>query len=118
MYNYLALVKGELSTLEQNPATKAELLQSAISDMGKSLETGTKWPTAQRMVVLARFQEQYADFLLQLYHLTHDKDNALQSIKAYEGAADYLRKAGYLGTEAAVWWKVGNAYESIGDYKK
>ncbi len=118
MYNYLALVKGELSTLEQNTSTKAQLLQSALSDMAKCLEIGTKWPTPEKMVALARFHEQYADFLLQLYHLSHDKDNALQSIKGYEGAANYLGKAGHLGTEAGVWWKIGNVYESIGDYRK
>ncbi len=118
MHNYVALVKGELSTVEQNPATKIQLLQSAISDMAKCIETGTKWPTAERLVILARFHEQYGDYLLQLYHLNHDKNDLVQSIKAYEGAAGYLEKAGHYGTEAGIWWKISNAYESIGDYKK
>ncbi len=118
MYNYVALVKGELSTLEQNTSTKARLLKSAISDMAKCLEIGTKWPTAERLVGLARFHEQYGDYFLQLYHLNSDRDSAVQSIKAYQGAADYLGKAGLHGTEAGIWWKISNAYESIGDYKK
>ena len=117
-YNYLALVKGELSTLEQNTPTKTQLLQSAISDMAKCLEIGTKWPTSERMVGLARFHEQYADFLLQLYYLNHDKNSIVQSINASERAADCLEKAGHYGIEAGIWWKIGNAYESIGDYQK
>ena len=118
MYNYIALVKGELSALEQNPATKAQLLQSAISNMAKCLEIGIKWPTPERMVTLARFHEQYADLLVQLYTLTHDKNNIVQSINASERAADYLEKAGQYGIEAGIWWKIGNTYESIGDYQK
>jgi tetratricopeptide (TPR) repeat protein len=118
MYNYLALVKSELSILEQNPANKALLLQSAISDMAKCLEAAVKWPTSERMVALARFHEQYADFLLQLYNLTHDEKNGVQSIEALERAADYLDKAGHYGSEAGVRWKIGNAYELLGEYDK
>ncbi len=118
MYNYLALVKGELSTLEQNASMKASLLKSAISDMAKCLEIGTQSPTAERIVALARFYEQYGDFFLQLYHLSPEKESAVQSIRAYEGAAVYLEKARLYGTRAGIWWKISNAYESIGDYKK
>ncbi len=118
MFNYLALVKGELSTLEQDPAAKSQLLESAISDMGKCVETAAKWPTPERLVNSARFHEKYGDFLLQLYQLNQDKNDLVRCIRAYEGAAGYLEKAGHHGIEAGVWWKIGNAYESIGDYRR
>ncbi len=118
VYNYLALVKSELSKVKDDPGVMANFLHGAISAQQKSLEVGSKWPTPDRIFRLATFQEQYGDLLLQRYILNHDKIDVLDGVKAYQEAIHFLEKQGFTATLAAVSWKIGSAYETIGDYRK
>ncbi len=117
-YGTLSMVKAALSTEEQDPAARGRLLKEAISDRERCLEIGTRWQTPERMASLASFQEHYGDLLLQLYRLNRDKNECLKSIRAYREAITYLNRQGLSGPEASIEWKIGNANEAIGDYKK
>ena len=122
MLNYMALLKAELSSLEKDTSSKAELLVSAASDMQKCVKqcatiTGVGPVPAGRIYTLAEYNEWSGDVFQKLYATTRDKVAPRQAIAAYADAISYLSKSASLGHIPAVRWKIAETYDSKGDYK-
>ncbi len=118
MLNYLALTKAELSKVEEDPVTKAELLKSAVVEMEKCVELCGSWAIhPDYMRAAAMYHDWYGDILNQLYLLTGGVQPAERSINAYQESIAYLTKSKFLGPIAQLRWKVASVYNTLGDYQ-
>ncbi len=119
-YNYLALIKAELSRLSNEPRRQIDQLREAVSDMQRCVELCTKAaildPTRLRWV--GQYEEWYGDILVQLYTLTRESGAAQRAIGVYEDAVTNLAKLELTGPKAAVRWKMARMYDSTGNYKQ
>ena len=116
--NYLALIKADLSSLNQDSKVKSELLQSAISDMEQCVDIISKTPlNSPTMAILARYEEWYGDILLQLHRLSKEPRNARDAVRVYGESIAYLNKSGHTAPIGGVRWKVASAYSGIGDHR-
>ncbi len=117
MFNYLALLKAELSSTEEDPGKKTELLQDAVSDMQRCVELCARGATAPAfMQALAIYEESYGDIGLKLHRLRPETATSQRAIKAYEDAIEHLTKSQNPGPIAPVRWKIARGYDTIGDY--
>ncbi len=118
-HNYLALVKAELASLEQDPTMKTRLLQGAVLDMQKCVDLCRRWAANHaEMSALARYDEGYGDVLLQLYQLTGQTNTARRAIRAYDEAIAHFTSVEQQGHIAPLSWKVAEIYESVGNFKE
>ena len=117
--NYLALVQAELAGIEQNPKTKAALLEGAVSSMRECVELCSKWASApsERQAV-ALYEEWYGDILLQLHKLTPENNLVPRAIEAYNESVSYSNQSKRTAYLPPLWWKIARAYDTIGDYKQ
>ncbi len=118
MYNYLALVKAELSSNEKNPQAKLELLQGAVKDMQQCMELCKKWANGPSyMNATGYFGNWYGDILTKLYRLTGDKQAAQQALETYQGAITLFKKSGYQGQIPPIRWSIAKIHDGLGDYR-
>jgi hypothetical protein len=118
MYNYLALVKAELSKNAETLEAKRELLQGAIEDMRRCLELCTKWaidPSYNHST--AQYAHWYGEILEQLYQLTGKAEDAQETIRAYQNAITLLEKSGFTIEIAPIRWEIAKIHDSTGEYK-
>ncbi len=117
-YNYLALVRAELSGLSQDPGKQIELLQNAVSTMQQCLELCREIAAEAPSFALpvARYDEWYGDILVQLFHLTRDADIAQRAVEAYENAIGRFTRFEQTGPTAAVQWKIARTQDYTGSY--
>ncbi len=119
MYNYLALVKAELSGLSPDHGKQIEFLQGAVSDMQQCLElcreVAVKSPSFALQV--ARYDEWYGDILVQLFHLTREANIAHRAVEAYENAIGRFARFEQTSPTAAVQWKIARIHDSTGSYE-
>ncbi len=117
-YNYLALVKAELSTVEQDPAVKTGLLQGAALDMQECVDLCRRWAAnPSEKSALAIYEESYGDILLQVHRSSGQTNAAQRSIRAYDEAIAYLSNLEHRGHIAPLRWKVAKIYDSVGNFK-
>ncbi len=117
MFNYSALLKAELSSTEEDPRRKSELLQDAFSDMQQCVELCARGTTATTfMHPLALYEESYGDIGIKLHRLRAETPTFQQAIKSYEDAIEHLTKSQNPGPIAPVRWKIARAYDTIGDF--
>ncbi len=117
----LALLKSELSTLKQDPSSKAELLREAQAVMKPAIELCAEWsktPARWTARGLNKYYEQYGDAFLRLYQLTKEPGTAQQALGAYMDAIEILNKSGPVGSTPSLRWKVARVYDATGDYKR
>ncbi len=120
MRNYLALIKAELASTQQDPEARSRLLQEAGSHMEECLDLCGKWAatvlgSAPR---LARYCEWYGDILVRLFQATQETTAAESATKAYFNAVEHLNRAGQVGPVPAIRWKIAKVYDSLGDFKE
>ncbi len=117
MYNYLALLKADLSSVEEDPAKKAGFLQDAVSDMQRCVELCARGaPAPAFMQALAIYEESYGDIGLKLHRLRPETATFQRAIKAYEDSIEHLTKSQNPGPIAPVRWKIARGYDTMGDY--
>lgn len=118
--NYLALIKAELSRLEENKSTKLKLLEEAASDLDECLNLCTKWSSVHPgfLRLQAQYTESYGDTLFQLQQENASIETAIAAVKAYEDTIGHLTKTEQTETIAPLNWKIGKVFDSIGDYEK
>ncbi len=117
-YNYLALIKAELSRLSLDARKQVEQLREAVSDMERCVELCTKAGAPADLHFLGQFYEWYGDILAQLFKLTGESDSAHRAIEVYEDTVTKLSRWELTGRIAAVRWKVARIYDSTGNYKQ
>ncbi len=118
MCNYLALVKAELSNNEENPQSKLELLQSAVSDMKQCIDICTTWAKdSSYMHATSAYSTWYGDILGQLYRLTEDAQDANKAVRAYQDAIGLLEKSGFTGEIPPIRWDIAKIHDQLGDYR-
>ena len=122
MLNYLALLKAELSKIENDKARMLELLKAAGSDMQDCVRlcatlTGLSHPPG-RIRVQAQYNESHGDVLHQLYSANFEPSIARQAIDAYEKTISYLSKAGSSGPIPLVRWKIARIFDSLREYEE
>lgn len=119
-FNYLALIKAELSGLEDEPSKKASLLGGAVSDMekciticGSYLKVDT-WFASQ----VTLYYEWYGDILSQLNSLVKNPDSALSAVNNYEKAISCLEQLGHLSSQGPLRWKIAKSFDSLGRHEE
>ncbi len=119
-YNYLALIKAELSALSTDPRTRIELLGGAVSTMQQCVDICTEFATTAPFLTgaVAQYNEWYGDILVQLFYMTRNIDVAGQALKAYEDTVACFIKSELIGPTAAVRWKIARIHDTTGNYKK
>ncbi len=118
-FSELALVKAELSNIEQDPQTEIQLLQGAASDMQRCLDIWSKLTeNPSRTAILARTEEAYGDILLKLHSLTTAAGDARNATRQYEASITSLTKLGFTASVPAVRWKLAKALDELGEYKR
>jgi len=118
MYFYLGDAKVELAATEQDVESRKAILQSAATVMAECVEVAVNWPTPERLVAIARFEETYGDILLQLDRLGAETNQSREAIKIYSDAVSHLKKGDFPGPAAPLLWKVANVHDSLGDYRQ
>lgn len=117
-YNYLGLIKAELSKREEDSESKLKFLQGAVSDMRRCIELCTKsTPNPSFIRVLARYVEWHGDIAGQLYDLNRGMEAAQEAIRAYTETITYLEKSGKLGAIPPVRWKIAKTHDKLGDFQ-
>ncbi len=117
--NYLALIKAEMSSIEQDFTVKTELLHSAVSDMQQCLGIVAKWAkTPMAISGLAHYYEWYGDILLRLNQLTHETRVAQHAIDAYQDSIAHFGKLEQVGPAASASWKIARVYDAQGNYNE
>jgi hypothetical protein len=110
----LALVRSELATLEDDAATRKDLLTQAASEMELCLKRGENWGTNPGFLYrLAEHSEAYGEILSKLHDLTSDPALAHKAVKAYERAIDRLSASKSTATIAALKWKVARVHDKL-----
>ncbi len=118
MYNYLALVKTELSKDQENTQEKKELLQSAVKDMQRCLELCTRWAKEPSYIhTTGMYARWYGYVLGELYRLTGNVEDAQQTIAAYQNAIAFLERSGFTGEIAPIRWDIAKIQDRMGEYK-
>jgi hypothetical protein len=117
-YNYLALIKAELSEIEEDMETKVDLLRAAVSDMEKCLSICSVYAkdTSVQASQVALYSEWYGDILVRLFRLTMESEWARSAAKNYQEAISYTVDSGQFGPEGPLRWKVARTYDSVGDF--
>ncbi len=119
MRNWLALVKAELSRVEQDPQTRIGLMEGATRDLQECIDFCVNWAkTPDYFRAIANYLEGYGDILLELYRLTRKSDSSSKAINTYEDAILFLEKSGRTVPVAPIAWKIARVHDTIGDYKK
>ncbi len=119
MLNYLALIKAELSQVEEDPGLQTRLLQDAVEHMQQCVYHCSKWAAIPALVrALARYEEWYGDILLQLYRVTQDPSVSKRSKGAYESAIQQFTKSENLGPIASIKWKIAQVLDLLGDHEE
>ncbi len=116
---HLALVKAELSKVEEDQQTRTQLLRGAVSAMERCLEQCSKWastPTLKRDLGL--FHERYADILLQSPSEAADNDNARSACNSYKSAITLLTESKNPGSIPALRWKLAKAQDGLGQWQE
>lgn len=123
MHNYLALLKSELSSTEEDAAKKVELLKSAAlhmrtcADLSVVVVSGGPVPPG-RLRAIAQYQEWNGDILIRLHGATQEASASRRAIEAYEEAISFLNKSASLGPIPAVRWKIAQAFDSTSDFRE
>ncbi len=119
LLNYSALVKAELSTVEQRPEARIVLLKGATADSRLCIDTCRQWATDPSFAMaLSRYQEWYGDALFQLYRLTFDLETAQSAIQAYDESIASRKKAGMVAAIAPLRWKLARVYDTTGNFNE
>ncbi len=119
-YNWLALIKAELSEIERDSGKKADLLQAAVSDMEKCLPICSAYGKGNSILagIVAQYYESYGDILFLLFKLTKDSERARSAAKNYQEAISSTADAGQIGPVGPLRWKLARTYDSLGDFEK
>jgi len=121
-YNYAALIKAELATIEADKEKKRGLLEDAVSSMDRCIELCTKWttlnPTARLSAVLGWYYDWFGGMLDQLYALTREKSTLEKAVEVYESTAETYRKAELPSREAEAHWHLARLYDQLGENTK
>ncbi len=117
-YNYLALIKAELSEMERDNGKKADLLGAAVSDMEKCLSICSAYGKEDSGLAgqVALYNEWYGDILLRLFRLTNESEWGRSAAKKYHEAISSTADSGQLGPMGPLRWKVARTYDSLGDF--
>ncbi len=117
-YNWLALIKAELSETERDSGKKADLLRTAVSDMEKCLLICSAYRKESSILagIVGLYHEWYGDILLRLFRLTKDSERARSAAKNYQEAISITAETGQLGPIGPLRWKLARTYDSLGDF--
>lgn len=123
MINYLALIKAELSDLENNHQQKLNMLKEAASDMAQCVKlcatiTGIVPGLPGQVRAQAQYAEWHGDILQKLYNLTSEAPIGREAIHAYQQSISHLAKSGSLASIAPIRWKIAQAHDQLREYQE
>lgn len=121
MLNYLALIKSELSKIEEDQKRKLELLTAAASDMQQCMKlcatlAGIAPPLPGQIRAQAQYSEWQGDILQELYNATLDASTAHLTISSYEQTISLLTKASLQASVPPVRWKIARTHDLLREY--
>lgn len=120
--NYQALLYTELAAIEVDKSKKQELLEKAVHSMENSLVSCLKRlrisPKPGLYVTVARYHENYAGILTQLFSLTGNAENLRKALDVYKGATEAYDKVGWHSSIAEIYWRIASLYNKLGEYSE
>jgi hypothetical protein len=123
--NYLALIKTDLARLQESKEKKRSLLEEAISNMEKCVETCEKYlqmsvsaAQPRNFAVLGWYYDWFGDILDELYSLTPEEKITGKAIEVYQSSAQVYQKAGMPSRVAEAYWKTARLHDQRGEYNK
>jgi uncharacterized repeat protein (TIGR01451 family) len=121
----LANTKSELAELADDPETKKNMLQEAMSDKEKSLrlclkdiQSYEKQGSVSLYASLGGRTQEYGYLLNLFYALTRDRDSLRKAAIAFEEAAESFQKLSQVSRVAECHWKAAQAYDMLGQHSK
>ncbi len=116
---FLALIKAELSLLEDDPERKLGFLRAAVSDMETCVEKCVKSASHRPGYhpLLMQYYDWYGDILFQLFQLTGQTDVARASVEAHDQAVSYMNRLGLLNQVAPVRFKIAKTHDALGNFE-
>jgi len=116
--NYQALIRAELSKVEQDTEKKRGLLVKSALNMEKCLELCKKFTKLHtwHFAFLGKYHDWFARILNELYMLTEEKKILGKVIQIYEGAIETYDKADMPSRIAEAYWQIAKAFNRIGEY--
>ncbi|UCB59982.1 MAG: hypothetical protein JSW72_07680, partial [Candidatus Bathyarchaeota archaeon] len=122
-YNYLAEIRGELSSLEMDVKNRRRLLEEAIADKEKCLKLCSKmapyWESQGDIGIfyaLYRYQDSFGTLLTRLYELTHIVKHLGRAIEVSRKAVESAKKANCTSRMAGSFWKIAKAQDVLREY--
>ena len=119
VYGVLGSLESRLSDEKKNPLEKQALLKESCLGFSKSVDLLTKSPAFNgRESIPAERCEGLGEALLKIYELSHNTDDCVSAIKAYENAVGYYSTLSMFGFIAPLTWKIGELYDRISEFEK
>lgn len=116
-------IMHELAALETDADKKIELCRKSISLVSEAYENARRERefaagAIERWALLHMgiYQQRIADWSLQLYELSKDKDDLVGALNAFQRAADHYRVAGQPARMAECHWNAARAMDTQGDH--
>jgi len=123
MKGHKADIDHELADLETDPKNRIELIRKSISLTSEAYENARSQRelaagSIERWTLLHMgvYQQRIADWSLQLYELSKQKDDLVGALNAFQRAVDHYKAAGQPARMAECYWNAARALDAQGDH--